>query len=123
VIDDRLAECDAVPAGAAWGRVSIFQSSQLIVFDHRAHVRLAACPRARSAPVHVGQRVYHFIDARRRPPMHVDDFSHWLQGWGPTALPAVSRLEAIDPIFWSLSELRELIAQSLELVPRAQEVA
>jgi hypothetical protein len=119
VLDDRLAECDAVPQ-VPRGAEFHFQSSQLIVFD--TGLRFDT-PQALAGAVRrftSGSVFYHFIDARRRPPVRRDDFSHWLDGWGPPAAAAVRRLESIDPIFWSLTDLRELTAKSLELVPAAE---
>jgi hypothetical protein len=122
VLDDRLAELDAVPQ-VPRGSEFHFQSSQLIVFDTGVAFDT---PQALARGVRSftpGSVYYHFIEARRRPPLRIDDYSHWLADWGAAAEPAVHRLEAIDPIFWSLTELRELIAKSLELVPQAEPVS
>jgi len=121
-LDDRLAEHDAVPQ-VPRGDEFRFQSSQLIVFDTGLRFEtpgeLARGVRGFTS----GSVYYHFIEARRRPPLRLDDFSHWLNGWGAAAEPAVRGLEAIDPILWSLTELRDLIAQRLELVPQAEPVS
>jgi hypothetical protein len=122
VLDDRLAEHDAVPQVPRGGEFH-FQSSQLIVFDTGLRFDSATALARGARTFTSGSVYYHFIEARRRAPLRIDDFSHWLSGWGPSAEPAVRRLEAIDPIFWSLTELRELIARSLELVPQAETVS
>ena len=53
---------------------------------------------------------FHFVEARRRPPLRRDDFASWLVGWGDEYGPIRERLEAIDYTMWSLTELRERIA-------------
>ncbi|HYW92288.1 MAG TPA: DUF5752 family protein [Gammaproteobacteria bacterium] len=49
---------------------------------------------------------YHFIDARRREPLGVDDFRAWLQGWGPDRQALIDRLSGVDPYEGGLNELR-----------------
>ncbi len=121
VLDDRLAEHDHVPQAARGGEFH-FVSSQLIVFDTGIAF---ATPYALARGVRgftPGSVYYHFLEARRRPPLRQDDFSLWLSAWGGFAEPAARALEAIDPMFWSLTELRERIAASLDLVPRLEPV-
>ncbi len=105
VLDDRLAECDAVPQ-APRGHEFHFLASQLIVFDTGLTFDTPGAL-AKAAP-------------RRRPPLRQDDFSVWLSGWGELAAPAVRRLQAIDPTFWSLSELKDRVALCLDLVTSAE---
>jgi len=113
VLDDRLAECDAVPQ-VSRGSEFHFLSSQLIVFD--TDVRLET-PEALTRAAHSftpGTVFYHFVEARRRPPLRRDDFSVWLERWDEPAIAAAHSLSAIDPTFWSLSELKVRIATSLD---------
>jgi hypothetical protein len=53
---------------------------------------------------------YHFIDARRRDPIRMDDFRAWLSGLGSQYDDLCEMLAAVDPFFQSLSELRLQLA-------------
>lgn len=53
---------------------------------------------------------YHFIDARRRTPERMDDFSTWLKNFGPEYTDLITSIRSIDPYFLSLVEVKnELI--------------
>ena len=55
---------------------------------------------------------YHFVDARRRTPEHVDDFSTWLADWDREGFEELCRtLAGVDPFFRSLVETREELVQ------------
>lgn len=54
-----------------------------------------------------GSVYYHFIDARSRTPGKRDDFSVWLEDFGDRYRDLIERIDAIDPYFLSLTELRE----------------
>lgn len=57
---------------------------------------------------------YHFIDARARTPDKVDDFSVWLKTFGNEYSGLIEKIQAIDPYFLSLTQLRDeigLVAQ------------
>ena len=57
---------------------------------------------------------YHFIDARRRNPNHLDDFSVWLGEHGLQDAGWVRNLARIDFYFMSLRELQQEIISLLE---------
>jgi hypothetical protein len=50
---------------------------------------------------------YHFVDARRREPINVDDFSTWLSTFNEGHEELIKQLRQIDPYFITLSELQE----------------
>lgn len=50
---------------------------------------------------------YHFIEARRRQPKSIDDFSHWLESFGEEYRDLINQLKEIDPYFFTLTELKE----------------
>ena len=58
-----------------------------------------------------GSVFFHFIEARRRPPVLVDDFSAWLESWGPEYEGVRRGLAEIDTYLWTLRELRDHIAR------------
>ena len=85
-----------------------FVRSQMVVFDTRGTIAepeelVEAVPN-----MSVGSIFYHFIDARRRSPEMMDDFSTWLRAGGEDDLCA--QVAAVDPYFGSLVELRTQLA-------------
>lgn len=50
---------------------------------------------------------YHFIDARRRTAEKINDFSLWLKTFGDSYIELAEQVQAIDPYFLSLTELRD----------------
>jgi hypothetical protein len=113
VLEDRLSEL-VQPAAAPPGREFHFLSSQLVIFDTGISAATPAELAALVADLPRGSVFYHFVDARLRPPRGVDDFSHWLEGWGEPAAEARRRLAGIDLLFGSLAELRDAIAAALD---------
>ncbi len=53
---------------------------------------------------------YHFIDARRRGTMTLDDFSSWLQCYQNQFNPLIERFKQIDPYFISLDGLQQKLS-------------
>lgn len=83
-----------------------FIRSQIVVFDTQSRVQQPeelpdAIPGMSTTSI-----FYHFVDARRRPPERVDDFTAWLSDFGPTHQALCAELTAIDPYFGTLVELR-----------------
>lgn len=95
-----------------------FTQSRMIVFD--TPLKANAPDALPDCLEHAGPGsiYYHFIAARRRNAESVDDFSAWLEGWGPAQLKRVAALRALDPYFSSLSrihkELRAILAQDAD---------
>jgi uncharacterized protein DUF5752 len=110
VLEDRLAEAEEVPQ-APRGKEFHFLRSQFVIFDTGLMapdpVRLAGM----IPGLTTGSVFYHFIEARRRPPLEKDDFSVWLEPWGSDYEPVRERLAAVDYGMWSLIEIRERIAR------------
>jgi hypothetical protein len=109
-IEERLDESELVPWAPADHQFH-FVRSQIVVFDtHRSISRpedLAEVMPTLSA----GSVFYHFIDARRRQPVGIDDFRAWLGSWGERYVDVSARLAAVDPYFSSLTELRRELAE------------
>lgn len=55
----------------------------------------------------LGSVFYHLIDARGRTSEHIDDFSLWLNFFGDKHQPLIKDIQAIDPFFLSLSQLKD----------------
>jgi len=107
VVESRLDEKDVMSSTPA-DREFHFIRSKIIIFDTdlEAKVPRDLCeliPRMSSSSI-----FYHFIDARTRTDDKVDDFSAWIGGIDGSQNEAlIHRIEAIDPLFSSLAELRE----------------
>lgn len=111
VIEDHLYEREYVP----WAKPDQefhFLTSRLVVFDtgHRFHTveDLARfVPRMTTSSIY-----YHFIEARRRPPVNEDDFTAWLTEWGAETEELRHKLSLVDYYFWTLSELRDRLSKT-----------
>jgi len=105
VIEERLDEIE-YPRWAAADRQFEFIRSQMVIFDthHTAeHPRdlVTLMPH-----ISVGSIFYHFIDGRRRNPERQDDFTRWIESFGPPESEVCQKLQEIDPYFSTLTELR-----------------
>jgi hypothetical protein len=106
VIEDRLDEIER-PEWARFDQQFHFLRSQIVVFD--THKSLASP----SELVHtisrmtVGSVFYHFVDARRRDPVGIDDFRSWLMPFGEEYAELAGNLASVDPYFINLNELRQ----------------
>lgn len=56
---------------------------------------------------------YHFIDARRRESIRLDDFSSWLYGYHEEFDPLIERLKQIDPYFIPLADLQQKLSSTI----------
>lgn len=56
---------------------------------------------------------YHFIDARRREIISLDDFSSWLYGYQEEFAPLIERLKQIDPYFIPLANLQQKLSSTI----------
>lgn len=57
---------------------------------------------------------YHFIDARARTEEKSDDFSIWLRTFDDKYKPLIESIQAIDPYFLSLTQLKQEIIFTLQ---------
>jgi hypothetical protein len=110
VVDERLDETELMLFARA-DRQFHFARSVIVVFDTRrrlAHPRelVDALPQ-----MSVGSVFYHFVDARRREPIAVDDFRAWLFGLGPEYEGLCEAVAGIDPYFESLFVLRDRLSE------------
>ncbi len=110
VIDERLDETELVLLARSDQQFH-FARSVIVVFD--THKRLSDPRELVDAlpQMSVGSVFYHFIDARRREPVAVDDFRAWLTGLGPEYTYLCDSLAEIDPYFESLFALRGRLAE------------
>jgi hypothetical protein len=109
VIESRLDETEVMLFARA-DQEFHFVRSVIVVFD--THRRLAEPSQLATAlpAMSVSSVFYHFIDARRRDPVGVDDFRSWLLGLGPAYSSLCDLLAEVDPYFESLYVLRDHLA-------------
>ena len=109
IIEERLEDVER----PVWVPVDLqfhFIRSQIVVFDTSRRIERPEDLREAVPKMPVGCIFYHFIDARRRPPIGLDDFRAWLEGFGDTYEELCSLLASVDPYFVTLKELRGQLA-------------
>ena len=109
-IEDRIEESEIIPWTKADQQFHFLQS-KIVVFDtgirlDRPEQLVEAIP-----TLSAGSIFYHLIDARRRDPQSRDDFSLWLRATGEANASLADRVQAIDPYFGSLTELRDQLGR------------
>ncbi len=112
IIDDRLGESAIVP----WVRKGdefLFREATTVVFDTGDRIEEPRDLAAGIQRMTNGSVYYHFLEALRRPPVGMDDFSAWLAERGPESEPHIRALRAIDIQFHSLSHLRRELVRAL----------
>lgn len=121
VIEDFLAALEYVP-WAKRGEEFHFLTSQVVVFDTGYRLATPAELAAFVPRMSTSSVFYHFIEARRRPPVSLDDFSAWLGQWEGTETMR-ARLAELAHFWGNLSEIRERLAVVLRetLLPDGEE--
>ena len=105
-IEDRLDESDYVPWAKADQKFH-FIRSKIVVFDTQHNIKKPWMLVQAADSMSLSSVFYHFIDARRRTPDRIDDFSTWLFGFGEKYADLREQIITIDPFFVTLAELRE----------------
>ena len=113
VIEDELDESDSPPWASRENRF-LFIRSRIVIFDSGIVVTdPKELPRAVSE-MSQSSVFYHFIDARRRTPRGVDDFSTWLTDLDADAhLELCTELAGIDPYYGTLDETKRNVSAVL----------
>jgi hypothetical protein len=115
IIDERLSEVVAIPS-AAPGDEFYFREATTVVFDTGERVNSPKDLGAAIRKMTNGSIFFHFLEARRRVPVGLDDFSAWLKGEEKKNAKYIRTLESIDFYFHSLSNLKEEIIAALAKV-------
>jgi hypothetical protein len=108
IIDERLNSLLYSPTVSKGAEFYFFEAST-VVFDTADRI----CTPEELAPaiqrMTTGSVFFHFIEARRREPLAMDDFSAWLAQFGEKGSVYRDALKTIDFSFLTLSELRDEI--------------
>ena len=110
VIEERLYESAMVP----WAKTDqqfYFKRSKIVVFDTKLRIEEPKMLTQMLPALSLGSIFYHFIDARRRTPEGIDDFSAWLDAYGKKYAGLRKEIGSIDLYFSTMSEIRERLAQ------------
>jgi len=109
VIEHRLDEVEMVP----WAKVDhqfYFKRSKIVIFNTKKDISNPSMLPTIMPTLSQGSIFYHFIDARRRAPTGVDDFSAWLKGFGEQYAALRKAIGAIDMYFTTLAEIRQRLS-------------
>jgi len=120
LIEDYLAEREYVP----WTKPDQefhFLTSRVVVFDTGRRFATAQELASAIPRMSTGSIFYHFIEARRRHASKVDDFSVWLGQWGEETAELRKQLGTINYYFWSLLEVRNLLARVFDNFLKGQQ--
>lgn len=110
VVEYRLEEREIVPWTSREDQFH-FIRSKIILFK-TPHSILQPEELANIIPILSTSSIfYHFIDARRRTPEQLDDFSTWLSGFGNEYAELIHKIKGIDPYYLSLVELRQELSR------------
>jgi hypothetical protein len=113
IIDERLSELTMVP-WARLGHEFYFMKATTIIFDtgeriHQPEELLPAIRRMSNGSIY-----FHFLEARRRPPVGTDDFAAWLVAFGPEWQPYIEALSGLDFYFSTLSQIKGQLIELFE---------
>ncbi len=112
IIDERLNELSVVQSVSP-GREFYFMEAITVVFDTGHVIKKPEDLAETVLRMTNGSVYFHFLEARRRTPTGTDDFSLWLMDFEEQGNPYREALQSIDYMFYSLTELRHIISESL----------
>jgi hypothetical protein len=108
IIDERLAESQLVP-WAPRGEHFEFLQAMTVVFDTGATLHGLSDLSRSLEGMTPGSVYFHFVEARRRQKLGLDDFSTWLSSWGKAPSELLKELHGIDVHFLTLEDIRERV--------------
>ena len=121
VIDERLGELTMIPWARA-GDEFFFMEATTVVFDTGTRISHTRDLAVSIGAMTAGSVYFHFLEARRRPPIGKDDFTAWLieNHDGEKNRPYIEALGRIDFYFHSLPDLRKELATRLSGLEEAK---
>ncbi len=111
VIDERISELPyvlSVPKGDEF----MFMQATTIVFDTDLTIKTPRGLVKAISAMSTSAVYYHFIEARRRTPNGVDDFSAWLHEFGDEHDDLIKAFRGIDFYYLTLRELKNAIIRT-----------
>jgi hypothetical protein len=108
IVEQRLDEVETVPISSKANQF-FFIRSKTIVFETSQIIRKPQEFINKLSQMSNNSIFFHFIEARRREPQSIDDFSFWLQSFDGEYDNLIDQLKEIDPYFLTLGELKQEI--------------
>lgn len=116
VFEERLGELQPwVPTSRPGSELFLSQATT-VVFDTGQIVETPSELLPTVERMTSGSIYFHFLEARRRPPIQVDDFSVWLGKYSPEYDDIIQSLREIDFYFRTLPEIRSEIVRVLATI-------
>lgn len=106
ILEERIYEERHVP-WANPGQEFYFMQAVTVVFDTGIALSQPQDLVGLLPQLSRGSIYYHFVEARRRTPNGMDDFSVWLMEFGDEAKPLIKALAGIEFYFLTLTELQD----------------
>ena len=111
ILDERLSEVPFAPSCQPGGEF-FFTEAVTVVFDTGQRITSPEKLPEAIAKMTNGSIYLHFLEARRRDPVGIDDFSAWLTGF-PGQEAWCHALQTVDFAFFTLTDLREELVRIL----------
>jgi hypothetical protein len=115
IIDEHSAELPNIP----WvrkGNDFRFMRAVTVVFDTDLVLEEPARLKQAIREMNLSSLYYHYVDARRRNNLHLDDFTVWLNSFGGKYEHIKAALAGVDFYFLNLYELKTHLLKVLEKV-------
>ncbi len=112
IIDDRLGEVTMIP-WARPGHEFYFMQAITVAFDTGKRIGHPDEMASAISRMTGGSIYFHVLEARRREPIGMDDFSAWLGSQEGDWTHYLSAIRAIDFAFHSLTEIRREMVEAL----------
>lgn len=113
ILEDRLSELSPWVPTVRPGYELYLMQSVTVAFETSERITKPEELSSKIGSMSSGSLYFHFLEARRRPPLHVDDFSAWLIEQGDNGQLYHQAISSIDFYFRSLSALRDELTSSL----------
>lgn len=113
IIDDRLSEMPFVPS-VPKGDDFIFMQATTVVFDAGLTLDSPFELQKILPELSYSSLYYHFIEARRRTPQRVDDFTAWCYGVGDECEQLIEAFRTIDFYYLTLPELKKTLIEAIK---------
>jgi hypothetical protein len=110
ILDERLDAVDFIVWSKGENKLHFLRST-IIVFDLGISIKHPSELQAVIPKIPTSAIFYHFIDARRRTPKKLDDFSVWLTGFQDEYSSLINDIRLIDPYFLSLMEIKKKLGE------------
>jgi hypothetical protein len=113
IVEERLSELQTIPS-VPKGEDFILMRAATVVFDagidlHLPSDLLKYLPAMSNSSIY-----YHFLEARRRTPDRVDDFTFWMQFFEDKPIKLIDAFSQIDFYFLNLSELKQKLIDTVK---------